>query len=86
MSKLGRRCACRGVIEADPADPDDIERAVQEHQTELQHRAWRAGAVLRGEYLPTAEEARVGITTATKPSVSLVGRTPLPRPTLRRTE
>lgn len=61
--KVARKCACTGVLEADPSDPDDVQKAVQEHQAELRHRAWWAGAVMRGEYLPTEAEAKVGIIT-----------------------
>lgn len=61
--RLGRRCACQGVIEADPTDERDVEEAVRRHQAELRHVAWRACAILRGELLPTEREAKVGLVT-----------------------
>lgn len=48
MSRERRPCACRGSLEADPSDPVDVERAVQAHQQELQHAAWRAREQLAG--------------------------------------
>ncbi len=49
MSRERRPCACRGIIEADAADPTDIEKAVQAHQDTQQHAEYRALASLRGE-------------------------------------
>lgn len=47
--RVARPCACRGVVEADPADPVDVERAVQGHQSSVVHQQWAAAAQLRGE-------------------------------------
>lgn len=48
MTRERRPCACRGSLEADPADPVDVERAVRSHQRELQHVAWRAREQMAG--------------------------------------
>lgn len=59
MSKVRKPCVCRGFLEADPADPVDVEKAVQSHQQELQHLAWRAMAQINGE-LVAPERVAVG--------------------------
>lgn len=46
--RVARQCACRGFLEANPADADGVERAVREHQRELRHQAWRALEQLGG--------------------------------------
>lgn len=60
MTRERRPCACRGAIEADPADPRDVEAAVREHQTELQHRAFVEGEQLAGRYV-APEEIRINV-------------------------
>ena len=49
--KVRRRCACRGVIEAEQ-DLDSIEHAVRVHQAQPDHRAYVTAVELADEKLP----------------------------------
>ena len=48
MTRERRPCACRGSIEADPADHADVLQAVQQHQQTEQHADWRVREQLAG--------------------------------------
>jgi hypothetical protein len=58
MTRERRPCVCRGAaLEANRADPVDVEEAVRSHQRLLEHRSWVAREQLAGRLIVGAPTA-----------------------------